>query len=97
MFDASALAPLSVHLAQRSLLATATPTAAPGAPRLFHAAAEWTRTLPHWSAAPHRSAGCPEPLYMRVVYAPACSRQLQRWHVHLHVRHRLRRDHVPNQ
>ena len=59
-FDAPALAHASTRAAQRLLLATATPTAAPGAPsrsaqraRPLHGRARRRR-----SAAPRRSAGC---------------------------------------
>ena len=59
-FDASALAHPSMRAAHRLLLATATPTAAPGAPSNsaqcslpLHGRARRRR-----SAAPHRSAGC---------------------------------------
>jgi hypothetical protein len=60
-FDTSALTQPSMRAAQRSLLATATPAAAPGAPsnssqrsRPLHG-----RARRRWSAASHRSAGCP--------------------------------------
>ncbi len=98
-FDTSALTHPSIRAAQRLLLATSTPTAAPGAPsdppqrsRPLHG-----RARRRWSSAPHRSPGCPGPLHACVACAPACSRPLQRRHVHLHVRHRLRRDHVLDQ
>jgi hypothetical protein len=67
-FDASALVQPSLRAAQRLLLATATPTAAPGAPsnssqrsRPLHG-----RARRRWSAAPHRSPGYPGPLHARV-------------------------------
>ena len=59
-FDAPALAHPSTRAAQRLLLATVTPTTAPGAPSRSSQRARplHGRARRRWSAAPRRSAGC---------------------------------------
>jgi hypothetical protein len=58
------------------------------------AAAAWTCTPPLVCRAASQCRLPRAAARACVVCAPACSRPLQRRHVHVHVRHRLRRDHV---